>query len=135
MVFHPSKSNCLIACFLACHCRFFDTSKQAVGAMLVHFANIFLANVFKGDPCTWWVKHICLFPLNKLTYCNKQVPDSGLSLQLPRDSRTCMLWQFYTAGLIEIEYNASIFIKYQGYHEIALIPNSRLSRLYFLYCA
>lgn len=135
MVFHPSKSNCLNACFLACRCRFFDTSKQAVGAMLVHFANIFLANVFKGDPCTWWVKHICLFPLNKLTYCNKQVPDSGLSLQLLRDSRTCMLWQFYTAGLIEIEYNASIFIKYQGYYEIALIPNSRLSRLYFLYCA
>lgn len=66
-------------------------------------------------------------------HCNKQVPDSGLSLQLPRDSRTCMLWQFYTAGLIEIEYNASIFIKYQGYHEIALIPNSRVLRLYFLY--
>ena len=33
--------------------RFFDTSKQAVGAMLVHFANIFLAGLFKGDPCTW----------------------------------------------------------------------------------
>lgn len=43
--------------------------------------------------------------------------------------------QFYTAGLIEIEYNASIFIKYRGYHEIPLIPNSRLLRLYFLYCA
>ena len=44
---------------MACHicklvfCRFFDTSKQAVGAMLVHFANIFLAGLFKGDPCTW----------------------------------------------------------------------------------
>ena len=46
-----------------------------------------------------------------------------------------MLWQFYTAGLIEIEYNASIFIKYQGHYEIPIIPNSRLLRLYFLYCA
>ena len=36
--------------------RGFDTSKQAVGAMLVHFANIFLAGLFKGDPCTWYVK-------------------------------------------------------------------------------
>lgn len=36
--------------------RIFDTSKQAVGAMLVHFANIFLAGLFKGDPCTWYVK-------------------------------------------------------------------------------
>ena len=30
---------------------------------------------------------------------------------------------------------ASIFIKYRGYHEIPLTPNSRLLRLYFLYCA
>ncbi|XP_027058509.1 store-operated calcium entry regulator STIMATE-like isoform X1 [Pocillopora damicornis] len=39
---------------------FFDTSKQAVGAMLVHFANIFLANLFKGDPCTWYLINFLL---------------------------------------------------------------------------
>ena len=33
--------------------RAFDTSKQAVGAAVVHFANVFLADMFTGDPCTW----------------------------------------------------------------------------------
>lgn len=39
---------------------FFDTSKQAVGAMLVHFANIFLAGLFRGDPCTWYLINFLL---------------------------------------------------------------------------
>jgi len=39
---------------------FFDTSKQAVGALLVHFANIFLAGLFKGDPCTWYLINFLL---------------------------------------------------------------------------
>ncbi|VDH94441.1 store-operated calcium entry regulator STIMATE-like [Mytilus galloprovincialis] len=35
---------------------FFDTSKQAFGAFLIHFANVFLADISKGgDPCTWYV--------------------------------------------------------------------------------
>lgn len=34
---------------------FFDTSKQALGALLIHFANVYLSDVFKGDPCTWYV--------------------------------------------------------------------------------
>ncbi|CAH1784250.1 unnamed protein product [Owenia fusiformis] len=33
---------------------FYDTSKQAVGAAVIHFANVFLAGVFTGDPCTWY---------------------------------------------------------------------------------
>ena len=33
--------------------RFFDTSKQGVGAVIIHFANVFLADMFTGDPCTW----------------------------------------------------------------------------------
>ncbi|GFO12720.1 store-operated calcium entry regulator stimate [Plakobranchus ocellatus] len=32
---------------------FFDTSKQGVGAAVLHFANLFLSDVFQGDPCTW----------------------------------------------------------------------------------
>ncbi|KAK6175916.1 hypothetical protein SNE40_014291 [Patella caerulea] len=35
---------------------FFDTSKQALGAAVIHFANIFLADKYQGDhndPCTW----------------------------------------------------------------------------------
>lgn len=34
---------------------FFDTSKQALGAAVIHFANVFLADAFQGDPCTWYV--------------------------------------------------------------------------------
>ncbi|KAK0049864.1 transmembrane protein 110 [Biomphalaria pfeifferi] len=33
---------------------FFDTSKQGVGAAVLHFANLFLSEVFQGDPCTWY---------------------------------------------------------------------------------
>ncbi|XP_065585000.1 store-operated calcium entry regulator STIMATE-like isoform X1 [Artemia franciscana] len=34
---------------------FYDTSKQGLGAMVIHFANIFLASTFSGDPCTWYL--------------------------------------------------------------------------------
>ncbi|GFR84327.1 store-operated calcium entry regulator STIMATE [Elysia marginata] len=33
---------------------FFDTSKQGVGAAVLHFANLYLSDVFQGDPCTWY---------------------------------------------------------------------------------
>ncbi|RUS84434.1 hypothetical protein EGW08_007818 [Elysia chlorotica] len=33
---------------------FFDTSKQGVGAAVLHFANLYLSEVFQGDPCTWY---------------------------------------------------------------------------------
>ncbi|EDO38436.1 predicted protein, partial [Nematostella vectensis] len=33
---------------------FYDTSKQGVGAVVIHFANVFLAGMFSGDPCTWY---------------------------------------------------------------------------------
>ena len=35
--------------------RFFDTSKQAIGALVIHFANVYLSQLFTGDPCTWLV--------------------------------------------------------------------------------
>ena len=34
---------------------FFDTSKQGLGAMVIHLANIYLATMFNGDPCTWYI--------------------------------------------------------------------------------
>lgn len=34
---------------------FYDTSKQGLGAMVIHFANVFLAGTFQGDPCTWYI--------------------------------------------------------------------------------
>ncbi len=34
---------------------FFDTSKQAAGAGVIHLLNVFLAEMFRGDPCTWYV--------------------------------------------------------------------------------
>ncbi|XP_025108725.1 store-operated calcium entry regulator STIMATE-like isoform X2 [Pomacea canaliculata] len=34
---------------------FYDTSKQALGAAVIHFANVFLADQFQGDPCTWYI--------------------------------------------------------------------------------
>ncbi|KAI1287019.1 Store-operated calcium entry regulator STIMATE [Halotydeus destructor] len=35
---------------------FFDTSKQAIGALVIHFINIILAELFEGaDPCTQYI--------------------------------------------------------------------------------
>ncbi|XP_064112566.1 store-operated calcium entry regulator STIMATE-like [Macrobrachium nipponense] len=34
---------------------FYDTSKQGLGAMIVHFCNVFLSEAFRGDPCTWYI--------------------------------------------------------------------------------
>ncbi|GFU73917.1 major centromere autoantigen B [Trichonephila clavipes] len=34
---------------------FYDTSKQGMGALVIHFANVFLAEFFQGDPCTWYI--------------------------------------------------------------------------------
>ncbi|XP_014676666.1 PREDICTED: store-operated calcium entry regulator STIMATE-like [Priapulus caudatus] len=34
---------------------FYDTSKQGLGALLIHFANVLLSDAFKGDPCTWYI--------------------------------------------------------------------------------
>lgn len=34
---------------------FYDTSKQGIGAAVIHFANVFLADMFTGDPCTWYI--------------------------------------------------------------------------------
>lgn len=32
---------------------FYDTSKQGLGSLVIHMANIYLATLFQGDPCTW----------------------------------------------------------------------------------
>lgn len=34
---------------------FYDTSKQGMGAMAIHLANVWLAGQYTGDPCTWLV--------------------------------------------------------------------------------
>ncbi|XP_070558755.1 store-operated calcium entry regulator STIMATE-like [Ptychodera flava] len=39
---------------------FYDTSKQALGALVIHFANVFLADIFQGDPCTWYIINFLL---------------------------------------------------------------------------
>lgn len=31
----------------------YDTSKQGMGALVIHLANVYLAGQFQGDPCTW----------------------------------------------------------------------------------
>lgn len=31
----------------------YDTSKQGIGAMVIHMTNVYLAPLFQGDPCTW----------------------------------------------------------------------------------
>uniref|UniRef100_A0A3B4GCF5 Transmembrane protein 110, like n=1 Tax=Pundamilia nyererei TaxID=303518 RepID=A0A3B4GCF5_9CICH len=45
------------------HCafsRFFDTSKQAIGALFIHFANVFLSTLTKEDPCSLYLMNFLL---------------------------------------------------------------------------
>lgn len=50
--YNVSNTKCKHFCFFP---RFFDTSKQAIGALFIHFANIFLSTLTKNDPCSLWV--------------------------------------------------------------------------------
>lgn len=38
----------------------YDTSKQGIGAIVIHITNICLAPLFQGDPCTWYVINFLL---------------------------------------------------------------------------
>ncbi|NXV80886.1 STIMA regulator, partial [Atlantisia rogersi] len=31
---------------------FYDTSKQAIGSLFIHFANVFLSDLTEEDPCS-----------------------------------------------------------------------------------
>ncbi|KAJ8006945.1 hypothetical protein DPEC_G00112470 [Dallia pectoralis] len=39
---------------------FYDTSKQAIGALFIHFANVFLSNLTKKDPCSLYLMNFLL---------------------------------------------------------------------------
>ncbi|CAG04123.1 unnamed protein product, partial [Tetraodon nigroviridis] len=39
---------------------FFDTSKQAIGSLFIHFANIFLSTLTKEDPCSLYLMNFLL---------------------------------------------------------------------------
>ncbi|XP_067390998.1 store-operated calcium entry regulator STIMATE-like [Emydura macquarii macquarii] len=39
---------------------FYDTSKQAVGALFIHFANIFLSDLTEEDPCSLYLMNFIL---------------------------------------------------------------------------
>ncbi|KAJ8978417.1 hypothetical protein NQ317_018319 [Molorchus minor] len=39
---------------------FYDTSKQGMGAMVIHLANVWLAGQYTGDPCTWYLINFLL---------------------------------------------------------------------------
>ncbi|NXW19276.1 STIMA regulator, partial [Circaetus pectoralis] len=40
--------------------RFYDTSKQAIGALFIHFANIFLSDLTEEDPCSLYLINFIL---------------------------------------------------------------------------
>uniref|UniRef100_U5ESR1 Putative conserved plasma membrane protein n=1 Tax=Corethrella appendiculata TaxID=1370023 RepID=U5ESR1_9DIPT len=37
-----------------------DTSKQGIGALLIHMTNVYLAPLYQGDPCTWYIINFLL---------------------------------------------------------------------------
>ncbi|XP_070977059.1 store-operated calcium entry regulator STIMATE-like [Oncorhynchus clarkii lewisi] len=39
---------------------FYDTSKQAIGALFIHFANVFLSNLTEMDPCSLYLMNFLL---------------------------------------------------------------------------
>ncbi|MGH0135785.1 UNVERIFIED_CONTAM: hypothetical protein FKN15_035173 [Acipenser sinensis] len=39
---------------------FYDTSKQAIGALFIHFANVFLSNLTEEDPCSLYLMNFLL---------------------------------------------------------------------------
>ncbi|KAL1501670.1 hypothetical protein ABEB36_006960 [Hypothenemus hampei] len=39
---------------------FYDTSKQGMGAIAIHLANVWLAGQYQGNPCTWYLINFLL---------------------------------------------------------------------------
>ncbi|XP_056639496.1 store-operated calcium entry regulator STIMATE-like [Diorhabda sublineata] len=39
---------------------FYDTSKQGMGSVAIHLANVWLAGQYTGDPCTWYLINFLL---------------------------------------------------------------------------
>lgn len=39
---------------------FYDTSKQAIGSLFIHFANVFLSTITKDDPCSLYLMNFLL---------------------------------------------------------------------------
>ncbi|XP_010899622.2 transmembrane protein 110, like [Esox lucius] len=39
---------------------FYDTSKQAIGALFIHLANVFLSNLTEADPCSLYLMNFLL---------------------------------------------------------------------------
>ncbi|KAF2897666.1 hypothetical protein ILUMI_08507 [Ignelater luminosus] len=39
---------------------FYDTSKQGMGALAIHLANVWLSGQYTGDPCTWYIINFLL---------------------------------------------------------------------------
>ncbi|MEE6481645.1 hypothetical protein FKM82_012925 [Ascaphus truei] len=39
---------------------FYDTSKQAIGSLFIHFTNVFLSNLTEEDPCTLYLMNFLL---------------------------------------------------------------------------
>ncbi|XP_075455174.1 store-operated calcium entry regulator STIMATE-like [Ascaphus truei] len=71
---YPSSSREHILCFLISvkRCQepkeerrpwriwFYDTSKQAIGSLFIHFTNVFLSNLTEEDPCTLYLMNFLL---------------------------------------------------------------------------
>lgn len=38
----------------------YDTSKQGIGAIVIHMTNVYLSPLYHGDPCTWYIINFLL---------------------------------------------------------------------------
>ncbi|CAG9802586.1 unnamed protein product [Chironomus riparius] len=38
----------------------YDTSKQGIGALVIHMTNVYLSPLYHGDPCTWYIINFLL---------------------------------------------------------------------------
>lgn len=48
--------------------RFLDTSKQAIGMLFIHFANVYLSDLTEEDPCSLWVFFLAMHLQRILRY-------------------------------------------------------------------
>lgn len=44
-----------------------------MGALVIHLANVYLAGLFQGDPCTWYVTIISYLRIEMTFYVTFQV--------------------------------------------------------------
>lgn len=115
---------------VSCLCRFLDTSKQAIGMLFIHFANVYLSDLTEEDPCSLWVNPVFGCSPQASWFCMSQIHFQETLLKR-KQARTAVLHYMHCSVspryLINFLLDASLgmLIIYAGVRAVSAIVEWR----------